>query len=117
MATSMNSLAKMVLAGMEESTPSSEDSETGSSGAHEGVPGCRRGGMAADASRQRGSAGVWLPSWLERRAAPRKSSSMLASLSSIRSIFFSLHGDDYGACKSVGHVLARERYDDNGSRE
>lgn len=52
-ATSMNSLAKMVLAGMDESAPSSEDSDWASSGIHEGVPRWRRGRDANEASGRR----------------------------------------------------------------
>ena len=49
----MNSLAKMVVAGMEESAPSSEDSVSTSSGIHEGVLRWRRGRDANEASARR----------------------------------------------------------------
>lgn len=85
-----------MLAGREESTTSNEDSDSPSSGTYEGVAECRRGGMAVDVSvRRKPSHGVWLPLWLGRRATALRSSSILASLSSIRSIFFSLHGNNY----------------------
>ena len=59
-ATSMNSEANMVLAGREESTASNEASDSASSGAHEGVAECRRGGIADDtSSRREPSHGVW----------------------------------------------------------